>query len=99
MSEQTKQEPQGKVFKLSPEETQTLAIIQTSHQRTFAATLSLIAQGSMGYQVSERTQFKLNPDFTEMEISEIPQDVPVTDPEAPKAPEPPKPATGAVEAK
>lgn len=79
MAEEAKQPaaPKAQTFNLKDVETQTLMILQTSHQRSFAATLSLLAQERMGYKVTERTQFKLNPDMTEIEISEIPEDVPV----------------------
>lgn len=63
-------------YSLKEAETNTLNIIQQSHQRNFAATLSLIAQERMGYKVTERTQFKLNPELTEIEISELDEDVP-----------------------
>lgn len=83
MSETT--QPKVQTFSLKETETQTLNILQQGHQRSFAATLSLLAQERMGYKVTELTQFKLNPDFTEIEISELPEDVPTTKPnEAPK---------------
>lgn len=69
--------PKTQTFNLKDVETQTLMILQTSHQRSFAATLSLLAQERMGYKVTERTQFKLNGELTEIEISELPEDVPV----------------------
>lgn len=73
-----KAEPAAKVFNLKEAESQTLLILQQSHQRSFAALLSMISQERMGYKVTERTQFKLNPDFTEIEITELPPDVPAT---------------------
>lgn len=69
--------PKAQTFNLKDVETQTLMILQTSHQRSFAATLSLLAQERMGYRVTEHTQFKLNADMTEIEISELPPEVPV----------------------
>lgn len=93
--------PKAQTFNLKDVETQTLMILQSSHQRSFAATLSLLAQERMGYKVTERTQFKLNADMTEIEISEIPEEVPVANaPTAQSQPETPpaEPKSGAVTA-
>lgn len=98
--------PKAQTFNLKDVETQTLMILQSSHQRSFAATLSLLAQERMGYRVTDRTQFKLNANMTEIEISELPEDVPVAgaaeahaaaDKAMPDTP-PAEPNTGAVTA-
>lgn len=92
-------EPKVSTFNLKPVETQTLVILQSSHQRSFAALLSLLAQERMGYNVTENTQFKLNAEMTEIEISELP-DVPVaTAPPAPAATEQSQPETPPAEPK
>lgn len=95
-AEQPKAAPKAQTFNLKEVESQTLMILQQSHQRSFAATLSLLAQERMGYKVTERTQFKLNAELTEIEISELPEDVPVAN--APAQP-PAEPKSGAVPAK
>lgn len=92
--------PKAQTFNLKDVESQTLMILQQSHQRSFAATLSLLAQERMGYKVTERTQFKLNAEMTEIEISELPEDVPVaTAPGKPGETPPAEPKAGAVAAK
>jgi hypothetical protein len=90
--------PKAQTFNLKDAETQTLQIIQQNHQRGFATILSLLATERMGYKVTERTQFKLNAEMTEIEISELPEDVPTAN--APAPPQPPaEPKSGAVPAK
>lgn len=76
MAESAPQEQSPKVtktqtFNLKAPESQTLMILQQDHQRSFAAVLSLLVQERMGYKVTEFTQFKLNGDFSEIEISEL----------------------------
>jgi hypothetical protein len=81
------QAPKTQLFHLKPVETQTLQVIQESVQRAMAVTLNLLAVERMGYPVTENTQFKLNPEMTEIEISERQEDVPVN-PAQPEAPAP-----------
>lgn len=68
--------PKEQSFNLKLTETQTLVITQNNHQSTFAALLSMIAIERLGYKVTERTQFRLNPEMTEVVIAELPVDVP-----------------------
>lgn len=82
----------SKTFSLKQAETQTLVVMQNSHQQAFAALLSMIAVERLGYHVTEKTQFKLNPELSEIEITEI-VDVPTTKPDKPEE------KSGAVEAK
>lgn len=103
--------PAGKTFNLKPIETQLLVIVHNNQQAVFSAILSTFATERLGYAVTERTQFKLNAEMNEIEISEIPAPpVPVaaaegeastTTPDAPPAPPTPpaeEPASGAVAA-
>ncbi len=89
------QEPVAKTkvqtFGLKEAESQTLMILQQDHQRTFAAVLSLLAQERMGYKVTQYTQFNLNAEYTEIEISELP-------PTAPTDQKPDEPKSGVVAA-
>lgn len=90
--------PKAQVFNLKEAETQTLNILQSSHQRSFAATLSMLATERMGYKVTERTQFKLNADMTEMEITELAEEVPVANAAEPEKSDGDEPKTGVVTA-
>lgn len=88
------QEP--KKFSLKETESQLLSIIRNNNNSTFSASLSAIAIERLGYKVTQRTQFALNEDLTEVTIQELPEDVP-TIPAEPTEPE--APASGAVAAK
>lgn len=87
-------------FNMKSSETNTLLVMQSNHQSTFSGVLSLIAQERMGYQITPRTQFKLNAELTTIEISEVAEDVPVAvAPSAPdESPAPETPKSGAVTA-
>lgn len=83
-------EPKTESFKLKQVETQVLTIMQNNQQASFAAVLSMLATERLGYPVTARTQFKLDPSFSTIEITEAPEDVPVANteekPEEPKSP-------------
>jgi hypothetical protein len=100
MAEETKQPaaPKAQTFNLKDAESQTLRVLQGNHQASFATVLSLLATERMGYKVTQRTQFKLNAEMTEIEISELPEDVPTANAEQPKQP-PAEAESGAVAAK
>jgi hypothetical protein len=97
-----KEEIKGQEFNLKPTETQLLVITQNNQQAVFAAILSQIAVDRLGYQVTDRTQFKLSPALDKMEIGELPEppvptakaDTPATQVDQP--PNPPKPPKSGV---
>lgn len=60
-----------KRFNLKKGESQLLIFIRNQQQAQFSAMLSYIAAERLSYPVSERTQFKLNADLSEVEITEL----------------------------
>ena len=97
MAEPTKApEPKVRTYDLKEAESQLLNIQQVSHQRSFAALLNHIVVERLGYPVTERTQFRVNPTFSEIEVSELPDDVPEAEAKTVTTPEPKSP--GAVTA-
>lgn len=65
-----KAQDETKTFGLSASETSLLQYVQQQQNAVFAALLSSIAGGRLGYRVTERTQFRLLDGMTRMEMSE-----------------------------
>lgn len=58
-------------FKLDPAQTNLLNFIQQHQQAIFSGILSTIAIKDFKYNVDEKTQFRLNSDLTEIEITQL----------------------------
>lgn len=98
-------------YHLKEIETQLLVIVRNNQNAVFSAILSTLAADRLGYKVTERTQFELNPQLDTIKISELPEPpvpvakagdapadgTPPTEPAAPPTP-PEEPKTGAVAA-
>lgn len=63
--------PQVDTYKLKEHETKLLVFIQQKQQAIFSGILSTIVADRLGFAVTDHTQFKLNAELTEMEISEL----------------------------
>lgn len=97
--EDKKEEPKVEKYRLKQNETQLLVIMRNQQQSLFATMLSFIANERLGYQVTERTQFKLTEDLAEIEISELPPAEVPTNPAPEAKPEEPKDTSPVVSAK
>lgn len=60
----------SKTFSLDKTESSLLIYVSQQHAAVFAALLSNIAGGRLGYRVTENTQFRLLDGMTKMEMSE-----------------------------
>lgn len=97
MADTAPAEPNKQTFNLKDIETELLKVIITNHNATFSAVLSSIANERLGYKVTANTQFQLTPDLKTINISELPEDVPVAKaPEAETQPPAEEPKSGAV---
>jgi hypothetical protein len=81
--EPTQPQVDFKTFNLTAGETQALQIAKGQLDAVFSVFLSHIANARLAYPVSQRTQFVLDPQFKELKIGELPEDVP-TATEAPR---------------
>lgn len=63
-----------KKIELSKAETSLLIYVQNHQQAIFSGLLSTIAIDKHKVAVDEKTQFKLNADLTEMEITQLEED-------------------------
>jgi hypothetical protein len=93
MADQPSDAPKEKQFSLKPNETSLLHFVREKQEAVFSGILSTIAAERLSYQVTDRTQMKLNADLTEIVFTELPpppeepQDGPQ---EGSDQPEPPK---------
>ena len=60
-------------YQLNTADSNLLAIVQRNQQATFAVILSHFAL-TRDYKVTDRTQFKLSDNFTELTVSELVED-------------------------
>lgn len=66
--------PASKTYSLKPAEIQLLKTIIQQMNVILSNTISVFAIERLAYNVTERTQFNFNEDFTEVTISELPEE-------------------------
>lgn len=63
--------PEPKQYSLTAHEANMLRFVNNHQNAIFSGLLSTIAGSRLGYTVTERTQFQLSPDFSQMTLMEL----------------------------